>query len=80
MKSFRDYVSEKDGNEQEANKNEPIQEGFIAGSAVSVKLNSMRKRVHQEQDPKKQNDLIADMLHFGIGTIALVTNSRKRRL
>ena len=86
MKTYKEFVSNADPNEHkeitdldDQSLETLLNEGFIAGAIVAAKLNAMMKRVLSEDDPKKQNDELARMLHFGLGTIALVTNNKRSR-
>ena len=86
MKTFKEFMSNADPYEQreitdldDQSLEALLNEGFVSGAIVAAKLNSMKNRVLSEDDPKKQNDELARMLHFGLGTIALVTNNRRGR-
>lgn len=49
---------------------------FVRASVISSRLSYLKNRVIQEKDPQKQLALIAQMIHFGIGTIALVLDKK----
>lgn len=56
-----------------------IEEGLVGGGIISTKLSAMKNRVLSEDDPKKQNDLLAQMIHFGFGMLALQLKKQGRR-
>ena len=86
MKSFKEFISDAEVLEtvdtsvlDNQSLDEHLDEGFVAGGIIAAKLNTMKNRVLSEQDPKRQNDILAKMLHFGFGSIALVTNHKGRK-
>lgn len=79
MKTFKEFINQDSLKDSSLLDEEPLEEGFVSGAVISAKLNTLKKQVLQEDDPKKQNDILAEMLHIGIGTIALVTNNRRKR-
>jgi len=86
MKTFEEFISKPESSQHKDISNlydhsleELLNEGFVSGAIVAAKLNAMMKRVLSEDDPKKQNDELARMLHFGLGMIAVVTNDKRSR-
>lgn len=86
MKTFKEFMSENESRKNtdhllldDQSLEKLLNENFVSGAIVATKLNSMKNRVLNEEDPKKQNDILAQMLHFGIGTVAVVTNNKRSR-
>ncbi len=80
MKTFNEFMAEANSLDLlngSILENEQLEEGFVAASVISTKLSSWKIQVARETDPQKQLEIIAKMVHIGLGAIALVTNGRK---
>lgn len=77
MKSLEEFMSQANDTITDGCQSDSICERFVSGAIVSGKLNTLKNRVLSEKDPKKQNDILAKMIHYGLGTIATVTNSKR---
>lgn len=77
MKSLEEFMSQADDTIIDRCQSDSLSERYVAGAIVSGKLNTLKNRVLSEKDPKKQNDILAEMIHYGLGTIAAVTNSKR---
>ena len=78
MKTLKEFLNQE--TEKTYNNLDPsLNERYASAAVISARLSSWKNQVAREEDTQKQLAIIARMIHFGIGTIALVIKDSKRR-
>jgi len=70
-KTYKEFISE-------GNKDQTLDESVVYGLAIERKLKVKMNQVHSTNDTNKKLDLIAEALHFSLGSIALNLTKNKR--
>ena len=68
MKTYKQFTTE-----------EPLNEISAMGIAIERKLKSAANKIHATDNVSEKLDLLADALHFALGSLALELQKSKRR-
>lgn len=68
MKTYKQFMTE-----------EPLNEVTLSGAFIERKLKSAANKIHSADNTGEKLDLLADALHFALGSLALELQKSKRR-
>ena len=70
-KTYKEFISE-------SQTDQILDEALVYGIAVERKLKVKMNQIHSTNDTNKKLDLLAEALHFSLGSIALNLTKNKR--